>query len=179
MTILYAVSAVCSTAGIFFIIFGALRGDLGVGFFLGALFVGIPLLIIWLKKRKEKKAARKRQEEREKQEAVRRAEANARYEAVKAQKLSYEQLCSKMPPVHHFFLSGPRFAAWVSHRRIGEELVPIMDYDLGAYTLDDGIIVPNSVGQVLDQYPNSQIYVCNILPAPSGTSVDLIINPIK
>ena len=178
-----------SVVGVFFLIYGFSRGtsgDILLGLIIFLLFAGVPALFYYIHLRKEQKARREAGdaqarliETKRQQEAKRKAEAEARYAAIEAQKKTYEQLVATRPPIHHFYKKGTKFEAWVSHRRVGEELICINDPDLFAYTFDDDLVVPNSVGQVLDQYPHSQVFVCNINEAPSGTSVDLIINPIR
>ena len=175
--------------GLIFLIYGFSRGtggDIFLGLVIFLIFAGVPALLYYLHLRKIQKARREAGEAQERlietkkqQEAKRKAEADARYAAIQAQKKTYEQLVSTRPPIHHYYKNSAKFDAWVSHLHIGEELFYINDPDLFAYTFDDDLVVPNSVGQVLDQYPHSQVFVCNINEAPSGTSVDLIINPIR
>lgn len=161
-------------------------------------WIGVPLLILCAglliakkiraqKARKEEEARRQAAEaariekarQEAEQEAIRRAQWEAEWRQVEAQKVTYEQLVARQPPIHHYFRNGAKYQAWASHRRVGEEIIAIYDYDLGAYTFDDDLVATNSIDQVLSEYPHSQIFVCNVQDAPSGTYVDLILNPIK
>ena len=169
------------------------NGGAAVGVVLLVLFAGAGCLIYFLRWKKRQKArreeearrlaaeaARKEKERLEaEQEAARRAQWEIEYQQIQAQKLTYEQLVSRRPPIHHYFRNGVKYQAWASHRRVGEELFYTDDFELGAYVFDDDLVVSNSIGQILSEYPHSQIFVCNIQEAPSGTYVDLIVNPIK
>lgn len=100
-------------------------------------------------------------------------------DAIKAQEITFDQLIAQRPPLYHYYQRGNRFAAWVSNRRPGERLYPLYDDDLGGYTFDEGIIVNNAIGQVLRDYPHSQVFVYRVDDAPSGTSAELVIHPIR
>lgn len=165
---------------------------------IGLPWLGIPLFALivayWIIKKSKAKKAQKEEEARRlaaeaarkekerleaEQEAARRAQREIEYQQIQAQKLTYEQLVSRRPPIHHYFRNGVKYQAWASHRRVGEELFYTDDFELGAYVFDDDLVVSNSIGQILSEYPHSQIFVCNVQDAPSGTYVDLIVNPIK
>lgn len=105
--------------------------------------------------------------------------ADRRYAEITAQEITFDQLIAQRPPFYHYYQRGDRFAAWVSNLRPGERLYPSFDYDLGGYTFDDGIIVNNAIGRVLNDYPHSQVFVYRVDDAPSGTSAELVIHPIR
>lgn len=115
----------------------------------------------------------------QKAEKARKERMAQRSAEIMAQEITFDQLIAQRPPLYHYYQRGNRFAAWVSNLRPGERLYPSFDYDLGGYTFDEGIIVNNAIGQVLRDYPHSQVFVYRVDDAPSGTSAELVIHPIR